>query len=46
VNPDVAPETLIATEFGETFEGDRTNASEWGLLNAEAVRLLDEAGYE
>ena len=46
VNPDVAPETLIATEFGVTFEGDRTNASEWGLLNAEAVRLLDEAGYE
>ena len=46
VNPNIAPETLIATEFGETFIGDRTNASEWGLLNAEAVRLLDEAGYE
>ena len=46
MNPDAAPETLIANEFGVTFEGDRTNASEWGLLNAEAVRLLDEAGYE
>ena len=34
------------TDTRVTFEGDRTNASEWGLLNAEAVRLLDEAGYE
>ncbi|MEM9040097.1 MAG: extracellular solute-binding protein [Actinomycetota bacterium] len=46
VNPDVAPEALIATTFGETFEVDPVNASEWGLLNADAVRLLDEAGYE
>ncbi|MEM9464337.1 MAG: extracellular solute-binding protein [Actinomycetota bacterium] len=46
VNPDVAPESLIATEFGETFVRDSTNASEWGALNADAVRLLDEAGYE
>ena len=45
-NPDVAPESLIATEFGETFVRDATNASVWGSLNAEAVRLLDEAGYE
>ncbi|MEL6893455.1 MAG: extracellular solute-binding protein, partial [Actinomycetota bacterium] len=46
VNPDVAPEALIATTFGETFEADPLNAAEFGSLNAEAVRLLDEAGYE
>ena len=46
VNPDVAPESLIATEFGETFVRDSTNAAEWGALNADAVRLLDEADYE
>ncbi|MEM7287438.1 MAG: extracellular solute-binding protein [Actinomycetota bacterium] len=46
VNPDVQPESLIAIEFGETFLRDSTNASEWGLLNADAVRLLDEADYE
>ncbi|MEM7272185.1 MAG: extracellular solute-binding protein [Actinomycetota bacterium] len=45
-NPDIAPESLIATEFGETFVRDQLNAAEWGVLNAEAVRLLDEAGYE
>jgi iron(III) transport system substrate-binding protein len=46
VNVDVAPEALIATTFGETFEADRINAADVGALNAEAVRLLDEAGYE
>lgn len=46
VNPDVAPEPLIATTFGETFVGDDLNAAEFGALNADAVRLLDEAGYE
>ncbi len=46
VNPDVAPESLIATEFGETFVADDLNAAKFGALNAEAVRLLDEAGYE
>ncbi|MEM7142486.1 MAG: extracellular solute-binding protein [Actinomycetota bacterium] len=46
VNPDVSPEALIATEFGETFLGDDLNAAEFGALNADAVRLLDEAGYE
>ena len=46
VNPDVAPETLIATTFGETFVADDLNAAEFGALNGEAVRLLDEAGYE
>ncbi|MEM8905329.1 MAG: extracellular solute-binding protein [Actinomycetota bacterium] len=46
VNPEVAPETLIATTFGETFVADSLNAAEWGALNADAVRLLDEADYE
>lgn len=46
VNPDVPPEALIATEFGETFVRDELSAAEFGSLNAEAVRLLDEAGYE
>ena len=46
VNPDVAPEALIAARFGETFVADRLNAAEFGALNAEAVRLLDEAGYQ
>ena len=46
VNPDVVPESLIASEFGETFVRDALNAAEFGALNADAVRLLDEAGYE
>lgn len=46
VNADVAPEALIAATFGETFVGDELNAAEFGALNADAVRLLDEAGYE
>ena len=33
-------------EFGETFVNDDLNAAEFGALNADAVRLLDEAGYE
>ena len=44
-NPAVAPEELIATTFGEDFVGDDLNAAEFGALNADAVRLLDEAGY-
>lgn len=46
VNPSVEPERLIATTFGATFVGDSLNAAEFGALNADAVRLLDEAGYE
>lgn len=46
VNPAVAPEDLIADEFGPTFVADDLNAAEFGALNADAVRLLDEAGYE
>lgn len=45
VNPDVAPDELVAATFGETFVADELGAAEFGALNAEAVRLLDEAGY-
>lgn len=45
VNPEVTPDALIATTFGETFVADTVSAAEFGALNADAVRLLDEAGY-
>jgi iron(III) transport system substrate-binding protein len=44
VNADVEPEPLIA-EFGR-FERMPLNAEAYGDLNAEAVDLLAEAGYE
>jgi iron(III) transport system substrate-binding protein len=43
VNPDVEPEELIA-EFGE-FKRMPVDAAAYGSLNAEAVEVLDEAGY-
>lgn len=45
VNPDVEPEPLIAGEFGTDFATDDLNAAEFGSLNAEAIRLMAEAGY-
>lgn len=44
VNPEVQPEPLIA-DFGE-FDYEPINAEAYGRLNADAVRLLGEAGYE
>jgi iron(III) transport system substrate-binding protein len=44
VNPAVEPEPMIA-EFGE-FERMPLNAEAYGDLNAEAIDLLAEAGYE
>ncbi len=44
VNPAVEPDPLIA-EFG-AFEADTLNAAEFGSLNAEAIELMAEAGYE
>ncbi|MBY5163434.1 extracellular solute-binding protein [Salsipaludibacter albus] len=44
VNPDVAPDELIA-DFGD-FTVDPLNAAEFGSLNAEAIQLMAEAGYE
>lgn len=44
-NPAIAPEPLIAAEFGTDFTRDPLDASVFGGLNADAVRLMDEAGY-
>lgn len=44
VNPAVEPDPIIE-EFGP-FEADTLNAGEHGARNADAVRLMDEAGYE
>ena len=44
VNPDVEPDDVVAG-FGE-FEAMPLNAEAYGSLNAEAVDLLAEAGYE
>jgi iron(III) transport system substrate-binding protein len=44
VNPEVEPEPLIAG-FGE-FQRMPLNAAAYGDLNAEAIDLLAEAGYE
>jgi iron(III) transport system substrate-binding protein len=43
VNPEVEPEELVAG-FGE-FERMPVDAAAYGSLNAEAVAVLDEAGY-
>lgn len=45
VNPEVEPEPLISEAFGATFERDELDAVTFGSLNADAVRLMDEAGY-
>ncbi|MFP5252511.1 MAG: extracellular solute-binding protein [Actinomycetes bacterium] len=44
VNPDAAPDDVVAG-FGE-FEAMPLDAEAYGSLNAEAVDLLAEAGYE
>ena len=44
-NPAVDPEPLITEEFGLDFLRDDLDAATFGALNAEAVRLMDEAGY-
>lgn len=44
-NPDVASEPLITEEFGTDFVRDPLDASTFGALNADAVRVMDEAGY-
>ena len=46
VNPAVEPEPLIRETFGTTFERDELDAATFGSLNADAVRLMDEAGYD
>jgi iron(III) transport system substrate-binding protein len=44
VNPGVAPPPLVR-QWGE-FEEDPVNASEFAALNADAIRLMNEAGYD
>jgi iron(III) transport system substrate-binding protein len=44
-NPEVAPEPLIAERFGNEFVRDSLAADVLGSLNADAVRLMDEAGF-
>lgn len=44
-NPSVEPDPLLVDEFGTDFVRDRLDASTFGSLNADAVRLMDEAGY-
>lgn len=44
-NPAVAPEPLIAEEFGTDFVRDDLRADDLGALNPEAVALMDEAGF-
>ena len=44
-NPDVEPEPLIAEAFGVDFRRDSLHADELGSLNADAVRLMDEADF-
>jgi iron(III) transport system substrate-binding protein len=44
-NPSIAPEPLITREFGTDFVRDPLDAATFGALNADAVRLMDEAGY-
>ncbi len=46
VNPEVDPEPLLVEHLGADFERDDLNAAEYGARNAEAIRLMDEAGYE
>lgn len=44
-NPSVPPEPLISREFGTDFVRDPLDAATFGALNADAVRLMDEADY-
>lgn len=45
-NPAVDPEPLISERFGTDFVRDQLRAEELGSLNADAVRLMDEAGFD
>ena len=44
-NPEIAPEPLIAEAFGTDFKRDGLRADVLGSLNADAVRLMDEADF-
>ena len=44
-NPEVTASGLLTQQFGTDFVRDQLDASVFGALNADAVRLMDEAGY-
>ena len=44
IKSNIMPNKIIA-EFGLNFKTDETYASEFGKFNAEAVRLMDRAGW-
>ena len=44
-NEDIEPEPLITEEFGTDFVRQDVKAAEFGLLNPDAVRLMDEADF-
>jgi iron(III) transport system substrate-binding protein len=44
-NPSVEPEPLIREQFGTDFTRDALAADVLGSLNADAVRLMDEANF-
>ncbi|MPY94572.1 MAG: extracellular solute-binding protein [Acidimicrobiia bacterium] len=44
-NPEVPAEPLITERFGTDFRRDDLAAATFGGLNADAIRLMDEAGY-
>lgn len=45
-NPDVEPDSLLLENFGNDFKRDPLGAAEYGSLNAQAIKAMDEAGYE
>ncbi len=45
-NPEIEPEPLLVERFGTDFVRDTLNAAEMGAFNPDAVRLMDEAGYD
>ena len=46
VNADAPPTALLVEEFGDDFVADSLGAAEFGSLNADAVRLMDDVGYK
>ncbi len=45
-NPGVPPDDLVLEEFGNDFTRDPLGAADYGSRNADAIRAMDEAGYE
>lgn len=45
-NPSVEPDAVLVDRFGVDFVRDPLDAATIGALNPDAVRLMDEAGYD